>query len=89
MTAPWSGSEVAAGEDELGEGVGSSEGVASTVGAALGLADALGVVAATVGVVVAGVVWTAWGGACRRAYLRRRGQIHPWGTENSRVQTIG
>ena len=56
MTAPWSGSEVAAGEDELGEGVGSSEGVASTVGAALGLADALGVVAATVGVVVAGVV---------------------------------
>lgn len=56
MTAPWSGSEVAAGEDELGEGVGSAEGVASTVGAALGLADALGVVAATVGVVVAGVV---------------------------------
>ncbi len=55
MTAPWSGSEVAAGEDELGEGVGSSEGVASTVGAALGLADALGVVAATVGVVV--VCW--------------------------------
>ena len=39
MTAPWSGSEVAAGEDELGEGVGSAEGVASTVGAALGLAD--------------------------------------------------
>ena len=43
MTAPWSGSEEAAGEDELGEGVGSAEGVASAVGAALGLADALGV----------------------------------------------
>ena len=56
MTAPWSGSEEAAGEDELGEDVGSAEGVASTVGAALGLADALGVVAATVGVDVAGVV---------------------------------
>lgn len=56
MTAPWSGSEEAAGEDELGEGVGSAEGVASTVGAALGLADALGVVAATVGAFVAGVV---------------------------------
>ena len=74
MTAPWSGSEVAAGEDELGEGVGSAEGVASTVGASLGLADALGVVAATVGVVVAGVV-VCWRDRAVAAAQPRAGTI--------------
>ena len=48
MTAPWSGSEEADGEEELAEGVGSAEGVASGVGAAEGAA-ALGVVAAGLG----------------------------------------
>ena len=113
MTAPWSGSEEADGEEELAEGVGSADAVASAVGDAEGAA-ALGAVAAGLGALLtvlcwrdravaaahprAGTItrmarrsstWTAWGGACRLAYLRRRGQIHPWGTESSRVQTIG
>ena len=50
MTAPWSGSEVAAGEDELGEGVGSA------VGDAEGAA-ALGVVAAGLGALLTVVCW--------------------------------
>ena len=45
MTAPWSGSEEADGEEELAEGVGSADAVASAVGAVEGAA-ALGVVAA-------------------------------------------
>ena len=99
MTAPWSGSEEADGEEELAEGVGSADAVSSAVGDAEG-AGALGVVAAGLGTLLTVACWrdsavaaahprAAWGGACRRACLRRCGQIHPWGTENSRVQTIG
>ena len=56
MTAPWSGSEEADGEEELAEGVGSAEGVASGVGAAEGAA-ALGVVAAGLGALLTVACW--------------------------------
>ncbi len=56
MTAPWSGSEEADGEEELAEGVGSADAVASAVGAAEGAA-ALGVVAAGLGALLTVACW--------------------------------
>ncbi len=117
MTAPWSGSEEADGEEELAEGVGSADAVAWAVGAAEGAA-ALGVVAAGLGALLTVACWRDRAVAAAPSeggndhedgqerpdvlplgrlgavhadghILRRRGQIHPWGTENSRVQTIG
>ena len=56
MTAPWSGSEEADGEEELAEGVGSADAVSSAVGAVLGLAEELGAVDTAVGVELGVVV---------------------------------
>lgn len=56
MTAPWSGSEEADGEEGLAEGVGSADAVASAVGDAEGAA-ALGVVAAGLGTLLTVACW--------------------------------
>ena len=56
MTAPWSGSEEADGEEELAEGVGSADAVSSAVGDAEG-AGALGVVAAGLGTLLTVACW--------------------------------
>ena len=56
MTAPWSGSEEADGDEELAEGVGSADAVASAVGDAEGAA-ALGVVAAGLGALLTVACW--------------------------------
>ena len=56
MTAPWSGSDEADGDEELAEGVGSADAVASAVGDAEGAA-ALGVVAAGLGALLTVACW--------------------------------
>ena len=56
MTAPWSGSEEADGEEELAEGVGSAGAVASGVGDAEGAA-ALGALAAGLGALLTVACW--------------------------------
>ena len=56
MTAPWSGSDEADGEEELAEGVGSADAVGSAVGDAEGAA-ALGVVVAGLGALLTVVCW--------------------------------